>query len=821
MFVAVPPSPAGDSTTLLAPGDAAVTGFSGAVPPARIAPGSNPAEATFIDLGGSSLRIVDLRHMGGVPSAQLVAAPKPMSFSAAQIGQVFAVAIDDATPPNIYVAATSSFGLPIVAPGPSGTLRHVGKGAAGASFMPGLFGPQGGPGSVWKINGTNGAVSRFATVMVGSRDNSGASLGGLAYDSASKSLYVADRETGFIHRLDLNGRITGQYGHGVAGRAAQGLAPVPFDPQRRLDITSPQFNSTDPETWNYAVPERRVFGLAIHDHRLYYAVADGLQIWSVGIADDGSFGNDAVIELAVPPSTGTTEISKITFDDRGRMVLAERPAPTGAFDFEALAVPAIGRVLRYSVTGVAADGRRIWQRDPEEYATGLAAALRNGNGGVAIGYRYDARGDIDPGSCGGFMWSTGEDLRDSADPALAEKLHRSGPLNIDGLQGNEEWQVRHDNEPPLFAYFVDYDDRFDDQLARGHLGDVAIARGCPDRVLPPPELHRPGHPRAWPYPPRRQPPGTPPPPPNTPPAGCQPNEVRRADSRDCQPSCPRPGILVNGQCCTPGLLATNAACSNSNCPAGQVAIGPSNFCCSSGQVYTGTNGAPACCSGQVVNGHCQPSTPPEPPVCIAGATNSQCCPKGYVSTGTACCLSGQLTSNGICCPVGQAPSGPQKDQCVAVPPNTPNGPSCCAPGLIPVGISGACCSPANVTTTGQCCPSPVDPSNRSHCPAQIQVVKKCAAGYSMMPDGSCCNDRYVGADGASCNASPCHSGLARDAKGNCVGSAVPPVVVPPLIGPPVGGRPPRRVILPRGGGFGGSVPHGPIFRTPGRGRTFR
>ena len=35
------------------------------------------------------------------------------------------------------------------------------------------------------------------------------------------------------------------------------------------------------------------------------------------------------------------------------MFLAERPAPTGAFDFEALAEPAIGRVLRYAIVGTA------------------------------------------------------------------------------------------------------------------------------------------------------------------------------------------------------------------------------------------------------------------------------------------------------------------------------------------------------------------------------------------------------------------------------------------------------------------------------------
>src|SRR5664279_5502189 len=41
-------------------GDAAVTGFSGARPPAQIAPGVDPVAKTLIDLNGPSLRIVDL-----------------------------------------------------------------------------------------------------------------------------------------------------------------------------------------------------------------------------------------------------------------------------------------------------------------------------------------------------------------------------------------------------------------------------------------------------------------------------------------------------------------------------------------------------------------------------------------------------------------------------------------------------------------------------------------------------------------------------------------------------------------------------------------
>jgi hypothetical protein len=301
---------------VIAPGNAAVTGFSGAMPPAQIAPRDDPGRLTFIDLNGPSLRIVDLHHMGGRPAAQLVGAPKPFTFSAAAIGQVFGVALDDSAPPNIYVAASSAYGLPIVAPGPDGQPNHIRAGAPGASFMPGLWGPQAGPGSIWKIDGATARVSLFASVTTGGRVNSGAALGGIVFDPDSKSLFVADRETGLIHRLAPNGADLGSYDHGVTGRAAQGLPQAPWNARQPIDITSPQFDSADRATWNIAAPERRISGLAVHQRRLYYAVADSLQIWSVGLNADGSFGDDAVIELAAPPSAGPTEISKIAFDDQ-------------------------------------------------------------------------------------------------------------------------------------------------------------------------------------------------------------------------------------------------------------------------------------------------------------------------------------------------------------------------------------------------------------------------------------------------------------------------------------------------------------------------
>ena len=160
-------------SALVALGNAAVTGFSGALPPIQIASGVVPGEKTFIDLNGPSLRVVDLQHMGGPPMAQFVGAPKPFTFSAAAVGQVFGVALDDDAPPNIYVAASSAYGLPIVAPGPDGQPQHIKVGAPNAAYMRGLWGPKGGPGSIWKIDGTTGKVSLFANVTLDGRSQFG------------------------------------------------------------------------------------------------------------------------------------------------------------------------------------------------------------------------------------------------------------------------------------------------------------------------------------------------------------------------------------------------------------------------------------------------------------------------------------------------------------------------------------------------------------------------------------------------------------------------------------------------------------------------
>lgn len=790
---------------ILTPGNAAVTGFSGAIPPAQIPPGVDPRERTFIDLDGPSARTVDLQNMAGPPDAQLVPAPKPFTVTAAQVGQVFAVVLDNNTPPNIYVAATSAYGLPIVAPAADGQPLHIKGGAPNASFMPGQWGgaaPNGGPGSIWKIDGVTGGVSLFANVTLDGASNSGPALGGLAFDPDSNSLFAADRDTGMIHRFAMNGAERGRYDHGVKGRTAQGLPPVPFDPKKRLAITNPKFDSEQPATWSYAPPERLIFGLGVFRGRLYYAVAAGLQIWSIGLAPDGSFADDATREINVPPAAGPTEISKITFDDQGRMFLAERPAPTGAYDFEALTPDGIGRTLRYAIVDSYPGAPRVWQQVPDEYAIGFPLQYRNGNGGVAIGYDYDAVGGLNRASCGGFLWSTGERLRKSADPALAARLGQSGPENVDGLQGNLTGLVRPQNAPPLKTWFIDYDDRFDDDAARGHMGDIAIWRVCG------PVLRGGWMPPGWMLP--ALPPGGgslwfPPPP-----------------SKSCPPGQQQPGV----QCCPTGSSPDASGQCKAWCPNGAMDPGSQELC---GYGFDNTKFDP----NNPANSKCIDGTAPDPALGMAGCVHASplfkasVCPAGWSKQnkpsvglvcaptakqlscgqgeqvspidnqchglcpggGTAwptdqCCPPGAVVSvTGQCCPPGSKPDpksgkcGPPTSTCPPgqiskidntccpsgqVPNNVIGG--CCPPGQMPDPVTGickqtACAVPPNTLVNGKCC-SPNDLKQGGAC-------WNCGPGKTPVgPNNYCCDESKVYTDASGAKAC-CLSGVLKN--GQCMG----------------------------------------------------
>ena len=447
---------------------------------------------TYINLDGPALRVIGLDRLRGPAQGQLVGATKKFTAMARQIGQVFSVALDDATPPNIYAAATSAYGLPIVVPDADGDglPDRARRGGPGAAYMPGLFGPTvdgGGPGSIWKINGATGALSLFANVTLDGVRNSGPALGGLAFDPASHQLFVADRDTGMIHRFTLDGVDRGRFDHGAQGLAAAQLPPVPFDPRKRIDLQNPVFDSTNPATWGYAPPPRRVFGLAVYQGRVYYAVAADLRIWSVSLLRDGSFGTDARVEITIPPGARPgTEISRMLFDDNGDMLVAERGAPTGAYDFEALAESSESRVLRFRPLGPDDPlGSDLWFPVPREYAIGFPPDFRNDNGGIAIGYGYNQAGNINRAVCAGTLWTSGEKLRMSPDPAIARLLQPGGQLAVNGLQGNAVSMLRPLNAPPLNSYFIDYYDIGERPAWTGHLGDLAIWRICPHAQIEP------------------------------------------------------------------------------------------------------------------------------------------------------------------------------------------------------------------------------------------------------------------------------------------------------------------------------------------------
>ena len=183
---------------IVQPGYAVVTGFSG-VAATQAPPGADPFDYVGIDLGGASARVVDLTSLGPQGESN---APKIYTLTPGQVGQVFGVAIDDASPPNIYLAATSVYGLSISVPDSNGQMKRVRRGQAGAQFVPGQFGPPelgGNPGSIWRVDGTTGEVSPFATV--GTAGYGAASLGGLAYDPATRQIFAVERSTGIVYRL--------------------------------------------------------------------------------------------------------------------------------------------------------------------------------------------------------------------------------------------------------------------------------------------------------------------------------------------------------------------------------------------------------------------------------------------------------------------------------------------------------------------------------------------------------------------------------------------------------------------------------------------
>ena len=435
-----------------------------------------------IDLDGASVALFSGQSIGHGYNANELGRSAYDAILARDVGQVFGLAFDAQEPPNLYMTATSVYGLQIIGPDANedGVPDRLWQGAGDSEWMNGQWGgfETSGPGSIYKLVGETGQVVLFANVNTRSRANTGAALGNIAFDAAHDQLFVSDLESGLVHRFDLDGTDLEQFDHGLDGRRVMDLYPVAFDPRTSVDIEDPLFDPLDTETWNLAVAERRVWGVAVHGLRLYYAVAEGPEVWSVGInPQTGAFEDDPRWELTVSDSQPDLDLSDIVFTPEGAMIVAQRGASENRADYTQMVSGTKAEVLRYVYEQPVddPDTPSVWYEDPTVIPVGFEDGNRAGLGGLGLGPGYDERGRLDWRNCSGTLWSTGQALRVNSE--FEEALSLGGLLQVDGVQGTPRRYPVADNTPPWFSYFVDYDGAELVETRSGHVGDIEVL-GC-------------------------------------------------------------------------------------------------------------------------------------------------------------------------------------------------------------------------------------------------------------------------------------------------------------------------------------------------------
>ena len=218
---------------ILSTGDAAVAGFSGVRVLGSPASDAQRIDNSYINLDGASLASRSRSaSMGEPPQGQFITVAKPFSVSAGQIGQVFSLDARRCEPAEHLcrrharpMDCRSSFPTPTATDAPDRARR----GAPNAAFMPGLFGPvlaDGGPGSIWRIDGSTGAVRavRQCHARRRAKFRTGARRAGVRSERRARS-FAADRDTGMIHRFTLDGAERGRFDHGVAGLVGRARLP--------------------------------------------------------------------------------------------------------------------------------------------------------------------------------------------------------------------------------------------------------------------------------------------------------------------------------------------------------------------------------------------------------------------------------------------------------------------------------------------------------------------------------------------------------------------------------------------------------------------
>ncbi|MFL6244734.1 MAG: hypothetical protein ACJ74H_01825 [Thermoanaerobaculia bacterium] len=328
-------------------------------------------------------------------------------WTAANLGQVFGLELDDATPPNIYVTATTSYGLY--------------KNGSGVP-LPGMFGP-GGPGAVYRLDGTTGDITTFATLP-----NSGPGLGNIAYDRVNHQFFVTNFDNGLIHRLSSTGVPLSTFDFGVMnlGLADPGVAMAAnYSSQNPNGVSG--FRPLGTRPWAVGVFGGRLFfSIWGNDSRALPNMRNS--IWSIAInPSNGDFAaGPALLEIDIPPviPSGSprysSPVSDIAFSATGKLLIAERTMSHGDVGPGAVVTGSDGhqsRVREYI------GGTGSWDAGKDLHVGGASGSIpnvrSNAEGGVDYGYEtfnYATGTPPNARECDTTIWATAEQVLGPSGP---------------------------------------------------------------------------------------------------------------------------------------------------------------------------------------------------------------------------------------------------------------------------------------------------------------------------------------------------------------------------------------------------------------------
>jgi len=308
-----------------------------------------------------------------------------------------------------------------------------------------------GPGAVYRIDGTTGAITTFCRLPnypdggVQAGENL-PGLGNITYDCRHEQFFVTDLEDGRIYRIKPVGV------NGPTGTIVEVFDPLVAD-------TGPTNYTQSSTTPGWAPLGERLWGVQWHGDRVYYGVwaedasagssSAANEIRSVGLSLGGAFvPTSDKHELYLPPlgtNIWSMPVSDISFSANGKMLLGERGITAQTQPY-----PHYARALEYACAG------GCWL-SANTYMVGDYGTKENCAGGVDY--------DRFPFTSGvlGRVWASGDAIH----------LYGSYPDAIYGYQG-----FRPTGGTNVTSMLIDSDG----DVVNGDktsIGDVEAPGGCP------------------------------------------------------------------------------------------------------------------------------------------------------------------------------------------------------------------------------------------------------------------------------------------------------------------------------------------------------